>query len=128
MLTVVLGVAVIGIAMLAVAVLTGNTIVALVVIAVAAVGLVLLARDWLGERRLVDATAEDDRWAADEAMNGHRPAPEDNAPALEADEFEPDVLYDEPNAPAEDAAADTQESEYHGAGSDGGAPQPEPTS
>ena len=128
MLTVVLGVAVIGVAMLAVAVLTGNTIVALVVIAIAAVGLVLLARDWLGERRPLDATGEDDGLAADEAMNGHVPAPEDNAPALEPDEFEPDVLYEEPNAPAEDAAADTHQSEYHGAGSDSGAPQPDATS
>jgi hypothetical protein len=127
MLTVVLGVAVIGVAMLAVAVLTGNTIVALVVIAIAAVGLVLLVRDWLGERRPLDATGEDHRWAADEAMNGHVPAPED-APALEPDEFEPDVLYEEPNAPAEDAAADTHQSEYHGAGSDSGAPQPDATS
>jgi hypothetical protein len=125
MLTVVLGVAVIGIAMLAVAVLTGNTIVALVVIAIAAVGLVLLARDWLGERRPLDATGEDRRWAADEAKNGH--APEHNAPAMEADEFEPDVLYEEPNAPAEDAAEHTQESEYHGAGYDRGAPQPDAT-
>jgi hypothetical protein len=127
MLTVVLGVAVIGIAMLAVAVLTGNTIVALVVIAIAAVGLVLLARDWLGERRPLDATGEDHRWAADEADNGHVPAAEDNASALQPDEFEPDVLYDEPNASAEDAAADTQESEYHGAGYDSGAPQPDAT-
>jgi hypothetical protein len=128
MLTVVFGVAIIGIAMLAVAVLTGNTIVALVVIAIAAVGLLLLARDWLGERRPLDATGEDHQWAADEAKNGHVPGPEDNAPALEPDEFEPDVLYEEPNAPAEDAAADTQESEYHGAGYDSGAAQSGATS
>ena len=128
MLTVVLGVAVIGIAMLAVAVLTGNTIVALVVIAIAAVGLVLLARDWLGEHRPLDATGEDHRWAVDEAKNGHVPAPEDNAPAMEADEFEPDVLYEEPNAQAEDAAEHTEESEPHGAGYDSGAPQPDATS
>jgi hypothetical protein len=128
MLTVVLGVAVIGIAMLAVAVLTGNTIVALVVIAIAAVGLVLLARDWLGERRPLDATGADHRWAADEAKDGHVPAPEDNAPALEPEEFEPDVLGEEPNAPAEDAAADTQERKYHGAGYDSGAVQPDATS
>ena len=121
MLTVVLGVAVIGIAMLAIAVLTGNTIVALIVIAIAAVGLVLLARDWLGERRPLDATGEDRRWAADEATNGH-------APAMEADEFEPDVLYEEPNAQAEDAAEHTEESEPHGAGYDSGAPQPDATS
>jgi hypothetical protein len=59
MMTVILGVAVVGIAMLAVAILTGNTIVAFGVIAIAALGLVLLARDWLGERRRVDATRED---------------------------------------------------------------------
>ena len=128
MLTVVLGVAVIGIAMLAIAVLTGNTIVALIVIAIAAVGLVLLARDWLGERRPLDATGEDHRWAADEAKNGHVPASEDNARAMEADEFEPDVLYEEPNAQAEVAAEHAQESEYHGAGYDSGAPQPDATS
>lgn len=120
MLTVVLGVAVIGIAMLAVAVLTGNTVVAGVVIAIAALGLVLLARDWLGERRLVDATGEDHGLAAGEAENCHAPAPEHNTPALEPDEYQPDVLYEEPKAPADDAADDAQEGEYHGAGHDGG--------
>jgi hypothetical protein len=126
-LTVVLGVAVIGIAMLAIAVLTGNNIVALVVIAIAVLGLVLLARDWLAERRLVDGMGEDDRWAADEAENGHAPVSEHNAPALEPDEYQPDVLDEEPNAPADDAADDTQEGEYDGAGYDSGTSQPDAT-
>jgi UPF0716 family protein affecting phage T7 exclusion len=104
-LTVVLAVAVIGIAMLAVAVLTGNTIVALLVIAIAALGLVLLARDWLGERSLVDARGEDDRRAAGEAENGHPPVAEHHAPALEPDEYQPDVLYEEPDAPRPDATS-----------------------
>lgn len=105
MLTVVLAVAVIGIALLAVAVLTDNTVVALVVIAIAALGLVLLARDWLGERRRLDAMGEDDRWAAGEADNGHPPVPEHDAPALEPDEYQPDVLYEEPDAPRPDATS-----------------------
>ena len=112
MLTVVLGVAVIGIAMLAVAVLTDNTVVAVVVIVIAALGLVLLARDWLGERRHLDVT--------DETENGHALPPEHNAPALQPDEFEPDVLYEEPQPQAEDTAEHTQKSEYHGAGHDPG--------
>lgn len=119
MLTAVLGVAVIGVAMLAVAVLTGNTIVALVVIAIAALGLVLLARDWVHERRLLDTTGEDHSPTADATENGRAPPPEHDAPPLEPDEFEPDVLYEEPEPPAEDAAEPTQEGEYHGVGNAG---------
>jgi hypothetical protein len=120
MLTVVLAVAVIGIAMLAVAVLTDNTIVAIVVIAIAALGLVLLARDWLRERRLVDATGEGHGTPADVIENGPAPPPEHDVPALEPDEFEPDVLYEEPGASAENPVADTQNGGYHGAEHDAG--------
>jgi hypothetical protein len=119
-LTVVLAVAVIGIAMLAIAVLTDNTIVALAVIAIAVLGLVLLARDWLRERGLAEATHEGNGSTVDEIENGRAPHPEHDAPALEPDEFEPDVLYEEPKAPAEDSADGTPEGEYHGAGHDAG--------
>jgi membrane protein implicated in regulation of membrane protease activity len=88
LLTVVLGVAVVGIAVLAAAVLTGNTILALIVIAIAAVGLVLLARDWLSERGQADSpqAAGYSRDDTDE---------HDSGTTMEADEFEPDVPYDE---------------------------------
>jgi membrane protein implicated in regulation of membrane protease activity len=88
LLSVVFGVAVLGIGVLAAAVLTGNTILALVVIAIAAVGLVLLVRDWLTDRgqpeeqRAVSAP----RAEADE---------HDAGTTMEADEFEPDVAYEE---------------------------------
>ena len=63
----VIGVTIGGIVMLAIALFTGNTIVACVVIALAAIGLLLLARDWRRQRRRPDsgkATAANDEQAA----------------------------------------------------------------
>lgn len=95
LLTVVLGVAVVGIALLAAAVLTGNTILALIVIAIAAVGLVLLVRDWLSERGQADSprAAED----SSDPTEVHA----STGTSLDADEFEPDVLDDEGAEPTE---------------------------
>jgi hypothetical protein len=88
LLSVVFGVAVLGIAVLAVAVLTGNAILALVVIAIAAVGLVLLIRDWLTDRGQTEAAA-----SVSESPDGTEE--HDAGPTMDADEFEPDVSYDE---------------------------------
>jgi hypothetical protein len=87
LLSVVFGVAVLGIAVLAAAVLTGNTILALVVIAIAAVGLVLLLRDWLTDRGQTEAAAP-----VPESPDGTEE--HDAGSTMDADEFEPDV-YDE---------------------------------
>ena len=94
MLTVVLAVAVVGIALLAAAVVFDNTIIAFAAIALAAVGLVLLARDWFAERGRVD-TLESGSTSAGDAESDHVSGKE----PLEADEFEPDVPYDESDVP-----------------------------
>ena len=69
MLTALIAITIGGIVMLAIALFTGNTIVAFVVIALAAIGLLLLARDWRRQRRRPDsgkATAANDEQAASE--------------------------------------------------------------
>ena len=119
MLTVVLAVAVAGTALLAVAVLTGSTIIAVAVIAIAVVGLVLVARDWLADRRRLDAELSkrhgqlNDNASAD-VSEAKRIS--DETP-LKPDEFEPDVADDEFDAAAEDAE-DNHDIERHGAGQD----------
>ena len=95
MLTVVLAVAVAGIALLAAAVVTDNTIIALAAIALAVVGLILLARDWLANRR--DAGSELDARAQPEVIDD--PEHLRDGLQLEPDEFEPDVPYEESDAP-----------------------------
>ena len=120
MLTVVLAVAVVGTALLAVAVLTGNTIIAVAVIAIAVVGLVLVARDWLADRRQLDSGPSKPQGHANEISGGdvtdvkHGSA---EAP-LPPDEFAPDVPYDELDTTAEDAD-DTREPERHEAANEG---------
>ena len=123
MLTVVLAVAVVGIGLLAAAVLTGNTIVAVAVIVIAVVGLVLLGRDWLQERRQLgsepsrpDGQSNGISGGSGADVTGAERASGETR--LEPDEFEPDVPYDEPEPGAEDAEAN-RETERHGAGSDG---------
>lgn len=97
MLIVVLVLAVVGLAVLAAAILTGNTILALLVIAVAAVGLLLLARDWLADRRRpeMDSTAQPE--AVDDAVHdgGMQGEVGREKRALEPDLFEPDVSYED---------------------------------
>jgi UPF0716 family protein affecting phage T7 exclusion len=105
MLTIVLGVAVIGIAMLAVAILTGNTVVAVVVIALAALGLLLLARDWMRERRLMAEAGQSQAGQMSDSLDAHREGHTD-ASSLQPDEFEPDVLYEEPES-SDDARRDS---------------------
>jgi hypothetical protein len=119
MLIVVLVLAVIGLAVLAAAILTGNTILALVVIAVAALGLVLLARDWFKERRrLAGASADADAEPAEH--HEHPPGATREKRPLAPDMFEPDVSYEEAEEPEEAGEAqDAQEAEHHGAGREG---------
>jgi len=108
MLTLVLAVAIAGIALLAFAVITNNTIVALLAIVLAVVGLVLLARDWLHDRRDPGAHRRDDaRSDANMGPNGHYTHDE----SLEPDMFEPDVAYDEgEEAEAADDEVDERDS------------------
>jgi hypothetical protein len=120
MLTVVLAVAVVGTALLAAAVLTGNTIIAVAVIAIAVVGLVLLARDWLADRRQLGTGPSEPGGQANENLGGDVSEAKraSHETRLEPDEFEPDVPYEEPYCAAEDAE-DNRETEHHGAGNGG---------
>jgi hypothetical protein len=104
LLTLILVVAIVGIGLLAAAVLTDNTIVALIVIAIAIIGLVLLARDWLDERR----QREPEECRPVEHSDDDNPAVHrsDETP-LEPDQFEPDVPYQE-----------SGENEFHPANND----------
>jgi hypothetical protein len=114
MLIVVLVLAVVGLAVLAAAILTGNTILPLIVIALAAVGLLLLARDWLADRRRpeMDSTAEPDAEPTGQGEVGREKR------ALEPDLFEPDVSYEDAEE-AEEAKDGAPEAERHGAARDG---------
>jgi hypothetical protein len=87
MLIVVLVIAIIGIVVLAAAIMTGSTVIALVVIALAAVGLVLLARDWWGDRSRPPSGATQDSGDDDEH---EAPGPS----TLTPDRFEPDIPYE----------------------------------
>ena len=95
MLTVVLAVAVVGIVLLAAAVVTDNTIIALAAIALAVVGLILLARDWLANRRDVESGLDTRAQPEDIDDPDHLK----DGLQLEPDEFEPDVPYEESDAP-----------------------------
>jgi len=96
MLSVVLAVAAVGVALLAAAVVFDNTFIALAAIALAAVGLILLARDWLANRGHVESEA--DTRVEPEAIDDSEHLAEDGEP-LEPDEFEPDVPYEESDVP-----------------------------
>ncbi len=87
-----------GLAALVVAVITGSTPVALGVIALAAVGIVLLLRDWRTEQQ--QARFDSDIVADDiiEFSDGGRSA-------VSPDMFTPDISTD-PDAPPADARAD----------------------
>jgi flagellar biosynthesis/type III secretory pathway M-ring protein FliF/YscJ len=82
MLTVVLGLTVVAAAVLVIAIITGNTIIALVVVVLAALGLILLARNWLTQRRRPDAESA-------KAAHHEPAAPEKPVPDPET--FQPDV-------------------------------------
>lgn len=92
--------------MMATAIVAGNTIIALVVIGLATLGLLLLARDWLGERQRPDvhsAAARDVRPGegyppqADVGVDDRLTEPEvaRERPELDPEKFEPDVAYDD---------------------------------
>jgi hypothetical protein len=120
MLTVVLAVAIVGTALLAVAVLTGNTIIAVAVIAIAVFGLVLVARDWLADRKRLDSGPSKPHGEANEISGADvtevKHASYDEP--LQPDDFAPDVPYDELDTGAEDAE-DNRETERHGAVNEG---------
>ena len=84
---------------LLVAILTGSTFVAVIVIALAALGILLLVRDWRAERR--QAAAGHDNASAEE------PATATSADSrIDPDKFSPDISVDG-NGPSSDARADS---------------------
>ena len=96
MLIVALVVTVIAIVMLAIAIITGNTISGFVVIALAALGLLLLARDWLRQRRGRADEGLDDRPTEQEIDREKRvPDPETFAPDVWDEDADENDLDDE---------------------------------
>jgi hypothetical protein len=90
-------VALAGLITLVVAVLTDNTFVAVGVIALAALGILLLLRDWRADRRQPAAPVE--------AAEDDEPEPETVAIPLSAEMFAPDISTDG-GGPSADARAD----------------------
>jgi hypothetical protein len=95
--TIVVVVALTGLIALLVAILTGNTFVAIGVIALAALGIVLLLRDWRADRR---QTPEPDK-----PVDVEMPDPEPVEAAMSAEMFAPDIPTDG-GGPSSDARAD----------------------
>lgn len=86
-----------GLIALVIAVLTGSTWAAAVVIVAATAGIVLLLRDWRGERaRTLANPSESAPSTASDAMT--------SGSALTPDEFSPDLSTD-PDGPSSDARA-----------------------
>jgi hypothetical protein len=83
---------------LIVALFTGNTWAGLAVIALAALGIVLLIRDWRTDR-LGEVAGRPGSTASDDPGAGRAEGP------LTPDEFSPDLSTD-PNGPSSDARAD----------------------
>ena len=84
-----------GLVALVVAIMTGSPFVAVIVIALAAIGIVLLMRDWRAERR-------------QSASNGHGDDDDATKTArarMSPDMFSPDIAADG-NGPSSDARAD----------------------
>ncbi|WP_445167872.1 hypothetical protein ACTXG7_00230 [Mycolicibacterium sp. Dal123E01] len=93
---IVMAVALAGLVALLVAVLTDNTFVAVGVIALAVVGILLLLRDWRGDRPVPAAVEGDD---------AELPEPEPADAAMSAEMFAPDISTDA-GGPSSDARAD----------------------
>lgn len=97
--TLVVVLALAGLVALLVAILTGSTFVAVIVIALAALGILLLVRDWRAERR---QSASDD--------HDNSPAEGDDPSSaatnrMDPDMFSPDIAADG-DGPSSDARAD----------------------
>ena len=97
--TLVVVLALAGLVTLLVAILTGSTFVAVVVIALAALGILLLVRDWRAERRRAAAGGPGDSPAEGPAASGSATA------RIDPDMFSPDIAADG-NGPSSDARAD----------------------
>lgn len=97
--TLVVVLALAGLVALLVAILTGSTFVAVIVIALAALGIVLLVRDWRAEQRQsaggVGGAPASEREAASDAR-------------ADPDMFSPDISADG-NGPSSDARADSND-------------------
>jgi ABC-type nickel/cobalt efflux system permease component RcnA len=87
---------------LLVAILTGSTFVAVIVIALAALGILLLVRDWRAERRQSASAGHDDATAEE-----HHAAVSDEA-RMSPDMFSPDITIDG-DGPSSDARADSND-------------------
>jgi len=87
-----------GLVALVIAVITGSTPVAVVVIALAALGIILLLRDWRTEQRQARLDADADPDDIIDFSDGGRSA-------VSPDMFTPDITTD-PDGPSADARAD----------------------
>jgi hypothetical protein len=97
--TIVVVLALAGLVALLVAILTGSTFVAAIVIALAALGILLLVRDWRAERREYASNPHDDAPGEEQTEAG--PAES----RVNPDMFSPDIAADG-NGPSGDARAD----------------------
>lgn len=84
--------AVVGLVLLVVAIIVGKTNIALLAIAIASLGLFLLGRDWLKERRNREADGADDDQPDEHGREDQGSSPDNG---LRPENFEPDVSYDE---------------------------------
>jgi len=97
--TLVVVLALAGLVTLLVAILTGSTFVAVVVIALAALGILLLVRDWRAERRRAASGEPGDSPAEGTTASGTAAA------RIDPDMFSPDIAADG-KGPSSDARAD----------------------
>jgi hypothetical protein len=97
--TLVVVLALAGLVALLVAIMTSSTVVAVIVIALAALGILLLVRDWRAERRQSASDDGGDSPAEDPAAKGTAAA------RMDPDTFSPDIAADG-NGPSSDARAD----------------------
>lgn len=97
--TLVVVLALAGLVTLLAAIMTGSTFVAVIVIAIAALGILLLVRDWRAERRRASSNGPEESPAEGPAASGTAAA------RIDPDMFSPDIAADG-NGPSSDARAD----------------------
>lgn len=95
----VVALAIAGLIALIAAVLTGSTWIAVVVIVLAVLGIIVLVRDWRGEKSRATSPSNGELVPSAEFAAQDPPAP------VRADMFKPDISTD-PDGPSSDARAD----------------------